>query len=60
MIYDNKDIAITIKTIEDLLFDIGIAKAELERKDLLNNNYSKLRALAIDLQAAHNLIDKYI
>jgi len=60
MIYENKDIEYIIITIQDLLFDISITKADLERKDLWGGRYDNLKQMANDLEQALNLINKYI
>ena len=59
MIYENKDIAFMISTIEDLLFEIGILKTDFERKDLSNKNYNELKQIATDLETAYKLIEKH-
>ena len=60
MIYENKDILIANVTIIESLFDIGTARADLERKDLSGMSYEELKQIATDLQIAFSLIDKYI
>ena len=60
MIYENRDIEYIIITIQDLLFDISITKADLERKDLWGGRYDNLKQMANDLEQALNLINKYI
>ena len=60
MIYENKDILIANVTIEEMLFDIGTARADLERKDLSGMSYEALKQIAIDLETAFSLIDKHI
>ena len=60
MIYENKDILIANVTIIESLFDIGTAKADLERKDLSGMSYEELKQIATDLQIAFSLIDKHI
>ena len=60
MIYENKDILIANVTIIEVLFDIGTAKADLERKDLSGMNYEALKQIATDLETAFSLIDKHI
>ena len=60
MIYENKDILIANVTIIEVLFDIGTAKADLERKDLSGMSYEELKQIATDLQIAFSLIDKHI
>ena len=60
MIYENKDILIARVTIIESLFDIGTAKADLERKDLSGMSYEALKQIATDLETAFSLIDKHI
>ena len=60
MIYENRDIEYIIITIQDLLFDISITKADLERKDLWGGRYDNLKQMANVLKQALNLINKYI
>ena len=60
MIYENKDETYMRIALEEALFDIGVAKAELERKDLLNIPYSKLKEISENLDEACKLIKKHI